>query len=833
MAFVDVAVAVGTAVGWEGIGAGAAGVLGGSLMGAGAGALYSGVTGDGNILNSALTGATIGGAVGGVGGAYQAANPSTVGNLTSNVVTPTSAQLTGANTAIGAQLANASADPILAASNLSGMSASEIAAANAPAGGAGLSGNKMLGYGLAGTAALSLLGSPKKPGVVSSSNADTGEIRPYTYSSKLNPNYGLPGEPYYVQSYTPGTPYKAARGGIMHYAIGGGVGNMFPQSQQEHTNFATPTQMPTSAEVVNADYDQVTNPYTGNMPRFADGGMARFSAGGQDDDDEDRLRKIVMRNLKGSTGEDLRMAMDSMDEQKFLMKNMPNYAASMSPSLSGMIEGSQYGDRMSRSYGDLAKANALKSGQDYIEPSSNYVRFQPTNANLQDKTYGGIASIGRQLDDDTRINLMAALQRTPYDKNALDAVRRIGGGVSRKLDKDTDLSAFYEQDPMGKSKSGGVRYTQRFADGGQTGLPPMPGQFVPQVDVQQMPAAVNTYTQAPTPVPQAVTDYNKLLAARANEEYVKALPPVSMMPGGKYGTADITNQITQNYQDLLGRAPEQAGLDYWVKQAQSGTKLSDIKNAIGSSPEYYKAHPEDISPAVSNAYKSILGRSADQPGLDYWTNQIKGGMSLGDVQNAMKASSEYATANPVTPAATGPSQADINAYLAANPTTTRSYDPVTQTFGAPKVTQAMIDDWKAKSSQTAETMDPAILEQMYNDYKRRMQPETGAAGGIMHGYASGGLPQYNLGSYSDGGRLLKGPGDGMSDNIPATIAQKQPARLADGEFVVPADVVSHLGNGSTDAGAKRLYSMMDNVRKARTGSKKQGKQIKADKFLPT
>jgi hypothetical protein len=92
----------------------------------------------------------------------------------------------------------------------------------------------------------------------------------------------------------------------------------------------------------------------------------------------------------------------------------------------------------------------------------------------------------------------------------------------------------------------------------------------------------------------------------------------------------------------------------------------------------------------------------------------------------------------------------------------------------------------------------------------------------------------NLGSYATGGnpRLLKGPGDGMSDNIPATIGGHQPARLADGEFVVPADVVSHLGNGSTDAGANKLHSMMDKVRKARTGTKKQGKQIKADKFVP-
>jgi hypothetical protein len=100
--------------------------------------------------------------------------------------------------------------------------------------------------------------------------------------------------------------------------------------------------------------------------------------------------------------------------------------------------------------------------------------------------------------------------------------------------------------------------------------------------------------------------------------------------------------------------------------------------------------------------------------------------------------------------------------------------------------------------------------------------------------ASGGIAGYSLGGYAAGGnpRLLKGPGDGMSDNIPATIGGKQPARLADGEFVVPADVVSHLGNGSTDAGAKHLYNMMDKVRKARTGNKKQGKQINPSRFMP-
>lgn len=97
------------------------------------------------------------------------------------------------------------------------------------------------------------------------------------------------------------------------------------------------------------------------------------------------------------------------------------------------------------------------------------------------------------------------------------------------------------------------------------------------------------------------------------------------------------------------------------------------------------------------------------------------------------------------------------------------------------------------------------------------------------GAARGGLA--DLGGYSDGGRMLKGPGDGMSDSIPGVIGRKQPARLADGEFVVPADVVSHLGNGSTDAGAKRLYAMMAKVRTARTGKKKQAPAVNADKIL--
>jgi hypothetical protein len=99
-----------------------------------------------------------------------------------------------------------------------------------------------------------------------------------------------------------------------------------------------------------------------------------------------------------------------------------------------------------------------------------------------------------------------------------------------------------------------------------------------------------------------------------------------------------------------------------------------------------------------------------------------------------------------------------------------------------------------------------------------------AGGGISH-----------LGDYSDGGRLLKGPGDGVSDSIPAVIGDRQPARLADGEFVVPARIVSELGNGSTEAGARKLYAMMDRVQRARgktTGKNRVAANTRADKHLP-
>ena len=150
------------------------------------------------------------------------------------------------------------------------------------------------------------------------------------------------------------------------------------------------------------------------------------------------------------------------------------------------------------------------------------------------------------------------------------------------------------------------------------------------------------------------------------------------------------------------------------------------------------------------------------------------------------------------------------------------------------------------SSNSPDASGPAMIPTMTWDPATQSYTQTssgyggyGGGGGKAAGGGIGSLNAFShggttLGSYSDGGRLLKGPGDGMSDNIPAHIVghRPQPAALADGEFVIPADVVSHLGNGSTDAGSRVLYKMMDRVRRARTGNPHQGKQINPNKFIP-
>ena len=160
--------------------------------------------------------------------------------------------------------------------------------------------------------------------------------------------------------------------------------------------------------------------------------------------------------------------------------------------------------------------------------------------------------------------------------------------------------------------------------------------------------------------------------------------------------------------------------------------------------------------------------------------------------------------------------------VATNTTSPVIYDPVTQRYSTNPNLPA-----SAVAVENGSTNDSNPSDGGFSNNQEK-------AGGPIASkrYAMGGLAA--LPEYAAGGKLLSGDGDGMSDSIPAVIkgARPQRAALADGEFVIPADVVSHLGNGSTKAGGKRLYEMMANIRKARTGNSKQGKQINPMKFIP-
>lgn len=151
-----------------------------------------------------------------------------------------------------------------------------------------------------------------------------------------------------------------------------------------------------------------------------------------------------------------------------------------------------------------------------------------------------------------------------------------------------------------------------------------------------------------------------------------------------------------------------------------------------------------------------------------------------------------------------------------------TYTPVTSTYDPGTITKYTSYSPPASGDTSGNTSgNTSGVSDTYQ------QDQSGLARG---GIAS--LPRSYLGSYSDGGQLLRGPGDGVSDDIPATIANRQPARLADGEFVIPARIVSELGNGSTEAGARKLYAMMDRIKKARNKANDIAADTKTDRYLP-
>jgi hypothetical protein len=266
-----------------------------------------------------------------------------------------------------------------------------------------------------------------------------------------------------------------------------------------------------------------------------------------------------------------------------------------------------------------------------------------------------------------------------------------------------------------------------------------------------------------------------------------------------------TQEQTSAFDKWLGGVPDavkgyftkkdSAGKDVtdWTKVLQSGLGIASLTglNASARKPSGYQGGVPTVS-----AYRQQVANTYDpdrRPGSG-------GRRYFSDVIYAPEA--QGATASNLNQA-----QADVlERRNAANPANQRM--PVDTSKTAADIAKSGI--YSGTPSMPTPTFDKS-------KYLPIPEPVGKAEGGLME---------------MAKGRYLRGETDGMEDKIPATIDKDQPARLSHGEFVIPADVVSHLGNGNSDAGAKHLYKMMDKIRQARTGTKKQGKQINAEKFMP-
>jgi hypothetical protein len=290
---------------------------------------------------------------------------------------------------------------------------------------------------------------------------------------------------------------------------------------------------------------------------------------------------------------------------------------------------------------------------------------------------------------------------------------------------------------------------------------------------------------------------------------------------------------------LLGAATGGAGHGFAGMGAAGGAGATGTTAATESA---LQTAAQSLPGAGADAITSTAGLPLDQMGTGSLTTT--GAPSMGFSASPESAASLYTPPPPPNPYALDstamPSAAQAPMPSAVTPPVPTSPTPQTalQQFYAknPIAMPAGLGALGAAIGAGPESNMPGKEKYSGPLSRFRYDPDKyrrAASGGLMDTDPARRMAAGGLGSYSDGGQMLKGPGDGMSDDIPASIGGKQPARLADGEFVVPADVVSGIGNGSTGAGAEALYDMLDRVRLARTGSDKQGREISPMKYLPT
>ena len=391
-----------------------------------------------------------------------------------------------------------------------------------------------------------------------------------------------------------------------------------------------------------------------------------------------------------------------------------------------------------------------------------------------------------------------------------------------------------------------------------------------QVQPGQNPLAT---TQTPTTTPLPTSQFDSSEKRHFAPSYTQLTPEQAKKLYG-FAEGGVTQPATEPFPipryTNEGKQPsgETAALQAFKQMQAQRVAQAQPAYTVGSTPATGGA-PAANAPTpttVEGLYRTYLDRTPEQQGLEHWNKHFGSSVDADEAALFRKSAAPELAANKRQAEQTGGSLAheygeylrqtrgepnQLKAPTTPPPTTTNladsgfTFDPITQRYSEIKGTLPAEGDAAADAfniDNRPVVGYTAKGEKIYGENKKGPYGTAhwtsgmgsfAASGGLMDSYASGGMS--NLGDYSDGGRLLRGPGDGVSDSIPAVIGKRQPARLADGEFVVPARIVSELGNGSTEAGARKLYAMMDRIQKARgktVGKGKVAKNSRSEKHLP-
>jgi hypothetical protein len=410
--------------------------------------------------------------------------------------------------------------------------------------------------------------------------------------------------------------------------------------------------------------------------------------------------------------------------------------------------------------------------------------------------------------------------------------------------KDPVTGALYDTSGEGVTYGGVGRSTRGMAGGGEV--------MNPMTEEQRL-NSIATENNAPNTQQVAYdtrTDSQKALAYLMGE--ANATNPMLFTHKQAAGPVEPADMLTRKGGKYTLDASTNTYV--WVPDAAPATGIASIAERIGGggSGKYESQNPE--WDAMSDLEKSAWFQKPENAGMKKFqeiAEKVWGYATPGMIQNyfdpsimerqrgitsgdlvVKDAGNRYAAANPVIGSPGGSPQTTTQNVVTG---ATSGYDGSTVTPSG--MISGALNQGPGYASYDTGSRGTGGDTGTGDGRDSSHGDPTGNSGGFAHGgitaLAGGGLG--SLGGYSDGGQLLKGPGDGVSDSIPAKIAGNQPARLANNEFVIPARIVSELGNGSTDAGARELYKMMARIQAGRKKSIGKGKiavDSKAVKHLP-